>query len=93
MSEQKPETKLRTVAEINREYTQLAFRAGTLHYQIDALGRDLALITETMRDLNFEAAASNAKEAEEKMKAAKAAKQPAPATTEAAQVNAQSQAV
>jgi hypothetical protein len=61
-----PEKKDRSVAEIQQEYQQLCFKAGHLQYQIDALSKDLAVLNGTMRDLNFEAAGAQAKEAEAK---------------------------
>lgn len=64
----------RELAEIQREYVQLCTRAGDLAYKIDCHKRDLALVTEALRDLNFEAAAA---QAEANKKAAEAAKQAA----------------
>jgi len=62
MSEEK---KSRTVAEISQEYSGACTRAGHLQYQIDALSQDLKVLNSAMRDLNFEAAAAQAKAAEE----------------------------
>lgn len=46
----------RTFETIQTEYQQLALRAGHTQYQIHALTKDLALLNEQMRDLNFEGA-------------------------------------
>lgn len=46
----------RTFETIQTEYQQLALRAGHTQYQIHALSKDLALLNEQMRDLNFEGA-------------------------------------
>lgn len=52
--------KHRELAEIQQEYTNVCAKAGNLQYQIKALADDLVLINSTLRDLNLEAAASNA---------------------------------
>lgn len=77
----------RPLQDIQRDYQNLSMRAGHLQYQIVTLGKDLDLVNEELRDLNFEAAAVQKgvmeqaqKEAEEKAKqdaAAKAAEKPA----------------
>jgi hypothetical protein len=54
----------RSVSDIQDEYSKLCFKAGHLQYQISALSKDLELLNSTMRDLNFEAAAAQAKAAE-----------------------------
>lgn len=54
MSENKP----RAVGEIQQEYQGLCVRAGHIQYQIATMAKDLDLLNNTMRDLNFEAAAS-----------------------------------
>lgn len=46
----------RPISEIQNEYQALASRAGFLQYQIYHFTRDLGLVNEQMRDLNFEAA-------------------------------------
>lgn len=59
MAEEKPK---RTVAEIQQEYGQLCTRAGHVQYQLHAHSKDLELINQTLRDLNFEAASAQADE-------------------------------
>lgn len=56
--EAKPEH--RPVSEIQSEYTGLCARAGNLQYQIVTLSKDLEQLNSKLRDLNFEAAASQA---------------------------------
>lgn len=63
------EKKNRTIEEIHKEYTQLCAKAGHLGYQIDALTKDQVLVHEQLRELNFEAAALNAKQQAEKEQA------------------------
>lgn len=58
--------KKRTVEELQQEYANLCARAGHLQYQVYTLSKDLEIVNQTMRDLNFEAAA--AKQAEEAAK-------------------------
>lgn len=65
------QNKSRKVEEIQAEYTQLCCKAGHTQYQISAMQKDLNMINDALRDLNFEAAAAPAKAAEE----AKAPKQ------------------
>lgn len=72
--EKKP---VRSTAEIQQEYQNLAFRAGNLFYELSQRTNDLDLLKVAMRDLNFEFIA--AKEAE--AKAAPAAAPEAPAIT------------
>ena len=77
--ENKPEApkKERTVEQVQQEYTQMCVRAGHTQYQIAQLQKDLALFNDTLRDLNLEAGAIQAKnlaaEAAKKAEAAKAA--------------------
>lgn len=54
--------KHRPLEEIQNQYAELSFKAGTLQYQVFTLGKDLGLINDQMRDLNFEAAAALAAE-------------------------------
>lgn len=61
----------RSFSEIQTEYQGLCTKAGHLNYQLFTLNKDLAMVNDTLRDLNLEAAA--AKEAE--TKAAEAAKE------------------
>lgn len=58
-NEQKPS---RTLDVVHKEYTNACFKAGNLQYQISALSKDLGLLNDTMRELNFEAAAIKAAE-------------------------------
>lgn len=55
-------TKTRTFEEIQREYSALAAKCGQFQYQVYTLNRDLDLLNNQMRDLNFEAAALKGKE-------------------------------
>lgn len=48
----------RPIDEVQKEYQALCVRAGHIQYQIFALGKDLEVLNETLRDLNLEAAAS-----------------------------------
>lgn len=57
------EAQSRSVAEIQQEYTGLAMKSGQLQYQVFTLSKDLEILNKQMRDLNFEAAAVNAREA------------------------------
>lgn len=77
MSEQKPEApKERTLQDVYNEYAQLSNKAGQISYSIDVYTRDLKIVHDRMRDLNFESVALKAKEeqkaAAEKVKAAEA---------------------
>jgi hypothetical protein len=56
----------RTVSEIQTEYTTLCTRAGHLNYSIFALGLDLALVQEQLKELNLEGAAAQKAEADAK---------------------------
>ncbi len=56
----------RTVAEIQQEYQGCCVKAGHCQYQLYTLEKDLEMINNTMRDLNLEAAASQAAEQEAK---------------------------
>lgn len=51
----------RTEEVIYREYSELALKAGQLQYQIVTIQKDLDLVNEQMRALNFEAAALGSK--------------------------------
>lgn len=53
----------RSTQEIQQEYQNLAFRAGNLQYELSQKGKDLTLINDQMRNLNFEFISS--KEAED----------------------------
>ena len=55
MSESK---ETRPVTAIQEEYSSACARAGHIQYQISALKKDLDMVNSTLRDLNFEAAAS-----------------------------------
>lgn len=63
--------KPRAVAEIQQEFQRLCARAGFLEYQVYIHQSDLDTVNQTLKELNFEAAAS-ARAAEEE-----AAKNPA----------------
>ena len=63
----------RTVEEVQREYNQGCLRAGHMQYQIAVLSKDLNILNDALRDLNFEAATIQAKNNEEAAKAAAAA--------------------
>ncbi len=91
-----PKPAERTVADIQGQYTSLCNKAGHLNYQISVHSKDLEVIYATLRDLNFEAASLQAKQAQKnaeeqlaKSAAEKAAaanlpeSKPAQATTEA----------
>lgn len=69
------EKKTRSVAEIQAEYQGLCTRAGHFQYQIFNFTKDLELVNQKLRDLNFEAAAAHQAEQE----AAKASETPAEA--------------
>lgn len=47
----------RELSAIQEDYQRLCLKAGHLQYQIDVLSRDLELVNQTLRELNFEAAA------------------------------------
>lgn len=57
------EQKKRSVKEIQAEYTQLCAKAGHLQYAIYSNQKDLALVNESLRNLNIEAAQSAKNEA------------------------------
>lgn len=59
----------RSIQQIQQEFGALCSRAGHLQYQIWAFEKDLELLNDQIRKLNFEAAALHA---EENAKAAKA---------------------
>lgn len=46
----------RTFESVQTEYQQLALRTGHIQYQIAAFTKDLEILNEQMRDLNFEGA-------------------------------------
>lgn len=46
----------RTVDDVRKDYSSLCARAGHLQYQIDTIGKDLTLVNDQLRELNFEAA-------------------------------------
>jgi len=72
MSETKAAAPERTLQDIQQQYTGLCNKAGHMQYQIFTFEKDLALINQTLRDLNFEAAALQAKEAQKAAEDAKA---------------------
>lgn len=56
----------RTFETIQTEYEQLALRAGHTQYQVYALTKDLGVLNDQMRDLNFEGARIKAEDAKAK---------------------------
>lgn len=72
-SETKPEQakQHRPLGVIQQEYTQLCAKLGHLSYQIHTLSKEAELVTGTMQELNLEAAAAGAAEAQAKLTAAK----------------------
>lgn len=62
MSEEK---KSRSLQEIQSDYQNLCVKAGHIQYQISVMSEDLALVNKTLKDLNFEGAAAQAKAAAE----------------------------
>jgi hypothetical protein len=58
MSEEKKE---RTLEEVKNEFNQLCFRAGSLQYEIAVKNKDLEMLNESLRNLNFEASKIQAK--------------------------------
>lgn len=56
------ENKERTLDDVKREYSQFCFDAGQIQYQIFSLKKDLELLNNQIRDLNFEAAQIKEKE-------------------------------
>jgi hypothetical protein len=75
--------KTRTVAEIQKEYTELCARAGHLAYSIFALKSDLSLVHERQKDVNIEGAMAQKSEAESAKSAAPALSVvPAPESSE-----------
>lgn len=59
-----PKKEERTMLDIQNQYTSLCNKAGHLQYQLSVFKKDLEIINSSLRDLNFEAAALQAKEAE-----------------------------
>lgn len=62
---------MRSMKEVEQEYSQLILKAGQLQYQVKIGQDDLSLLNEQLKDLNFEAAAINAaaKKAADEVKA------------------------
>lgn len=65
MAEEKKE---RTLNDVQGEYNRGCLRAGHLQYQILTLQKDLSVLNDTLRDLNFEASGIQAKLHEEELK-------------------------
>lgn len=61
MSETKKE---RTFTEIQQEYASICMKAGDIQYRIKMFENDLETANKTLQDLNLEAAAAKAREAE-----------------------------
>ncbi len=74
MSEEKKPA--RSTQEIQQEYQNLAFKAGNLQYAIVSQEKDLALLNEQLRNLNFEFV--SARTAEDAARAAQPAAEDAP---------------
>lgn len=55
----------RTFETIQTEYQQLALKSGHIQYQIYAFSKDLQLLNDQMRDLNFEGAKLKSEEEKE----------------------------
>lgn len=53
MSEPKKE---RALKDVEAEYHNLVYKAGTLQYQVNVLSADLNLVNDQIKELNFEAA-------------------------------------
>lgn len=66
MSENVPESKPRTVEDVQREFTQLCAKAGHIQYQISCLTKDLGLVNTQCEELSIEAAKISRAEAESK---------------------------
>lgn len=60
----------RSVAEIQQEFTAICARAGHLEYQVFTYRKDLEILNNQMRELNFEAAAVQAQELKAKQEEA-----------------------
>jgi len=58
------DNKERTVEVVHQEYSQLCARAGHLQYQVAVLSKDLEVVNEQLRELNFEAAKLSAPKSE-----------------------------
>lgn len=64
--------KYRSLNEVRNEYTQVCAKLGHLQYQLYILNKDVAMVNKTLEDLNFEASAASAREAEAAKEAPKA---------------------
>lgn len=67
--QQKPS---RSSQDVQQEYARLCSQAGHLQYQIAVFDKDLEVLNNTLRELNFEYAAAQRRESE----AAKSAEEP-----------------
>lgn len=54
MSEENKKPEVRTSQVIQQEYAQQCARAGNLQYELHAKSKDLEVLNNTLRDLNFE---------------------------------------
>ncbi len=61
MSDQKPS---KTIQDIQQEYQGLCTKLGHMEYQVYTINKDIELLKSTLRDLNFEAASVQSKNAE-----------------------------
>ena len=57
----------RALEAISQEYQQLCYKVGQNQYQIYVLKKDIEMMNEQIRNLNFEAAASQKAAAEKKV--------------------------
>jgi len=56
---------MRTLKEVEQEFSNLLVKSGHLQYQIKVLSDDLNVLNEQIKELNFEAAKINAAAKEE----------------------------
>lgn len=68
-AEQQQLTKERTMQDVQNDFGRLCQKAGHLQYEITIKNKDLELLNSTIKDLNFEAAAIQAKLQEQEQKA------------------------
>lgn len=62
------QNKERTVEVIQQEYQGLCLKAGHTQYQINILSKEMDILNENLRSLNFEASALQQKKAEAESK-------------------------
>ncbi len=76
MSEIKSEAPKRTLEDVQKEYNNLAFRAGHLQYEIAVKTKDLGMINDGMKSLAAEGSKLQAQAVLDKQKEAEAAQPP-----------------